>query len=181
MILTGNEIAKQVAEGRITISPFNPAHLTTNSYDFHLGDSLLIYTNIELDVRSANPTDRLDLSDDGLVLQPNRLYLGHTVEVMGSAHYVPIIRGKSSTGRLGLFVHITADLIDIGSINQYTLMLHATQPVRVYPGMQIGQVTFWRPKGPISQLYDGMYNGLAGPQASQIYKDFSEDNESKVG
>ena len=66
---------------------------------------------------------------------------------MGSNRYVPIIRGRSSVGRLGIFIDITADLIDLGSINQWTLQIHAVHTVRVYPGMLIGQVTFWRTFG----------------------------------
>ena len=84
---------------------------------------------------------------------------------------MPIIRGKSSTGRIGLFVHITADLIDIGSHGKLTLMLHSVQPVRIYPGMRIGQVTFWSTVGDI-ELYTGKYQHSKGPQASQTYKDF---------
>ena len=90
---------------------------------------------------------------------------------MGSKHCVPIIRGRSSTGRLGLFIHITADIIDIGSINQWTLQMHAVQKIKIYPGMLIGQVTFWVPKGKII-LYKGKYQGSRGPMESQIYKDF---------
>lgn len=100
--------------------------------------------------------------------------MGHTLEVMGSDHYVPIIRARSSVARLGLFVHVTADLIDIGSHNQWTLQLHAVQPVKVFPNMLIGQVTFWEPLGEI-ELYKGKYQGLMGPQPSQIYHDFEEE------
>lgn len=171
MILTGSEIMAQVDKKRIIIKPFSRKNITTNSYDFHLGDTLLVYTEEILDPKIHNKTRPVIIPSDGLTLQPNRLYLGNTTEEIGSNHYVPIIRGKSSTGRIGLFVHITADLIDIGSIHQYTLMLHATQPVKVYPGMKIGQVTFWCVEGAIDELYQGKYNG-AGPQSSQIHKDF---------
>lgn len=92
---------------------------------------------------------------------------------MGSNFYVPIIRGRSSTGRIGIFIHITADLIDIGSVNQWTLQMHAVQPVKIYPQMLIGQVTFWTIQGKI-KLYEGKYQGSKGPMASQIHKDFSK-------
>jgi dCTP deaminase len=105
-----------------------------------------------------------------MVLQPGKVYLGHTSEVMGSESFVPIIKGKSSTARLGLFVHMTADLIDIGSINQWTLQLHPVMPVRVYPKMRIGQVTFWVPVGEIT-LYSGKYKGTRGPIASRFHLD----------
>lgn len=174
MILTGSEIQKRVQDGSITISPFREDCITTDSYDFHLGDTLLVYKNMHLDTKVPNETEEIRIPDSGIVLSPDRIYLGHTTELMGSKEYVPIIRGKSSTGRLGIFVHITADLIDIGSINQYTLMIHVVQPVRVYRGMPIGQVTFWVVEGEVDRLYEGKYQGLMGPQASQVYRDFMD-------
>lgn len=171
MILTGKKIAAEVARKKIIIEPFCREDITPNAYNFTLGPTLHCYKNHVLDAKKENHITEMDIPPEGYVLQPDVIYLGHTVEVMGSEHYVPILRGRSSTGRLGLFIHITADLIDIGSINQYTLMLHAVQPVKVYAGMKIGQITFWVPKGKI-QLYDGKYKGLKGPQASKIHLDF---------
>jgi dCTP deaminase len=171
MILTGPQIELERRNGRLHISPWTPAHVSPNSYDFRLGDTLLAYRNYVLDCRKKNPTETLTIPEEGLVLHAGRIYLGHTIEVMGSEHYVPIIRGRSSVARLGLFIHVTADLIDIGSINQWTLQLHAVQPVRVYRGMRIGQVTFWRPEGRVV-LYDGKYQGARGPRASEIHREF---------
>jgi dCTP deaminase len=107
-------------------------------------------------------------------LRPDTLYLGHSIETIGSDTYVPILRGKSSTGRVGLFVHITADLVDIGFTGQFTLMLHAVQLVRVYPGMRIGQVTFWQTIGDVN-LYSGKYQNSVGPMASRVFKDFNKE------
>jgi len=173
MILTGSKIANEVKNGRIVIRPFNESQLNPNSYNFTLGKTIKIYKNYILDPKVDNETEILEIPKAGLVLDPKRLYLGHIEEIMGSNYYVPIIRGRSSTGRLGLFVHITADLIDIGSINQWTLMMHAVQKIRVYPGMLIGQVTFWKVLGDI-KLYSGKYQGSRGPASSQIYKDFQK-------
>lgn len=173
MILTGKKIEEEVANGRIIINPFDKAQLNPNSYNFTLGNTLKIYKNLILDPKIKNETEVIVIPKDGIVLEQNKLYLGHTLEVMGSNDYVPIIRGRSSTGRLGLFIHITSDLIDIGSINQWTLMLHAVQKVRVYPGMLIGQVTFWKISGAIN-LYNGKYQGSIGPRESEIYRDFIE-------
>jgi len=172
MILTGSEIQQQVAKGAITIRPFDPACLTTNSYDFHLSDQIITYKNNVLDVKQEQEVIVHTIPDEGFILEPGILYLGSTQEVIGSDFFVPTVHGKSSTGRLGLFVHITAEIIDIGSLNQFTLMFNATQPVRVYKGMKIGQVTFWKPSGEIT-IYNGKYKGLNGPQKSQIFKDFS--------
>ncbi|MFG2563062.1 dCTP deaminase [Streptomyces sp. NPDC048496] len=171
MILTGPEIARQHAAGRIRIDPFDERQLNPNSYNFRLGPLLKTYTGDVLDVARPNEVEESVLPEEGLVLEPDRIYLGHTVETMGSEHFVPIIRARSSVARLGLFVHVTADLIDIGSVNQWTLQLHAVQPVRVYPGLLIGQVTFWETSGEIA-LYEGKYQGSRGPAESQIHRDF---------
>lgn len=171
MILTGSEIMKEVKNGNIIIDPFDEKQVNPNSYNFRLGDTIKIYKNTLLDSKKHNETETIVIPAEGLVLKPNILYLGHTKERMGSEKYVPIIRGRSSTGRLGLFVHITADLIDIGSINQWTLMMHSVQDLKIYPNMLIGQVTFWKVKGDI-KLYSGKYQGSKGPVESQSYKDF---------
>lgn len=171
MILTGDKIKEEVKKGRIAIRPFSEKNLNPNSYNFRLGKKLKIYKNYTLDPKKKQLVKIIEIPEKGFILDPKILYLGHTEEIMGSNYYAPIIRGRSSTGRLGLFVHITADLIDIGSINQWTLQLHAVQKIRVYPGMLIGQVTFWVPKGKIT-LYKGRYQGSRGPMESKVYKDF---------
>jgi dCTP deaminase len=171
LILTGAKIASEHKAGRIDIRPFDSQQISPNSYDFCLGPRILGYKDYVLDCRRPNETVEIPFPEGGLVLQPGRIYLGHTLEIMGSDHYVPIIRGRSSVARLGLFVHVTADMIDIGSHNQWTLQLHAVQPVRVYRSMRIGQVTFWKPKGKIV-LYDGKYQGSMGPRGSEIHRDF---------
>lgn len=173
MILTGSEIEKKVRSGSILISPFSEKQINPNSYDFRLGDTLKVYTHKILDTKKHNSVRTIKIPKKGIVLEPDKLYLGHTVEVMGSKEYVPVIRGKSSIGRLGLFIHITADLIDVGSINQWTLMFHAVQRIRIYPNMLIGQVTFWKVQGKIMQ-YKGKYQGSMGPMESHIFKDFED-------
>lgn len=173
MILTGNEIIRQVEAGRIKITPFCTEQINPNSYNFRLGDKIRYYINEVLDPRVKQPTSEIQIDQNGFLLKPGKIYLGHTEEVMGSDYYVPIVKGRSSTARLGLFVHVTADIIDIGSHNQWTLQMYAVQPVRVYAGMLIGQVTFWMVRGEI-QLYHGKYQGTMGPKESLIYRDFQE-------
>ncbi|HWD92260.1 MAG TPA: dCTP deaminase [Verrucomicrobiae bacterium] len=169
MILTGPEIETGVANGKIIIRPFRKRQLAPNSYDFRLGNRCCIYTQKILDAAKRNKTRTFTIPKGGLILKPNRIYLMNTEETMGSEHYVPIIRGRSSVGRLGIFIDITADLIDLGSINQWTLQLHAVHPVRVYPGMSIGQVTFWRTRGP-RVLYSGKYRYHRSPVPSLAYQ-----------
>jgi dCTP deaminase len=172
MILSGKKIKEKVQEKEIIIDPFSPAQVNPNSYNFRLGKMLKFYRELIIDPKKENRTEIVEIPAEGIILEPSRLYLGHTEEIMGSNHFVPIIRGRSSIGRIGLFVHITSDLIDIGSINQWTLQMHCVQPVRIYAGMLIGQVTFWKVEGEIN-LYNGKYQGSRGPISSQIYRDFS--------
>ncbi|HOV34511.1 MAG TPA: dCTP deaminase [Candidatus Dojkabacteria bacterium] len=149
MILTGKEILKCVNNGTIVISPFDQKNLQANSYDFHIDNILKVYKNDVLDAQNVNETEEIIIPENGILLDPNQIYLGKTQEVIGSNNYVPIIKGRSSTGRLGIFVNITADLIDLGSIKQCTLMLNSVLPVKIYPNMPIGQVTFWSVEGEI--------------------------------
>lgn len=172
MILTGTEIRNQYHLGRIWISDFDEEAVTTNSYDLRLGNCLLNYTGSILDPRTDNPYETIVLGDVGWDMKPGGFLLGATMERIGSDRFVPIIHARSGTARLGLFVHVTADLIDIGSYGNSTLQLHATLPTRLYPGMPIAQVSFWVPTGKIT-LYDGKYAGSCGPVASLAYLDTS--------
>ena len=169
MILTGHEIRRQVELGSIQITPFNHKFLNPNSYDFTLGDSLIVYRKRLLDTKSNNPIKRIYIGDSGIKLSPDRLYLAHTVEHFATNDYVPMLFAKSSVARLGLFIHATANLIDIGHRGQWTLQLHAVQPIRIYAGMRIGQATFWKPKGKI-ELYRGKYQDSKGPLPSKLEK-----------
>lgn len=179
VILTGPEIQRQVGAGRIIIDPFRPEQVRPNSYDFALGTRIAGYDDEVLDVSVKNRSWQQEIGPDGFVLWPGRIYLGHTVEVMGSDYYVPIIRARSSIARLGLFIHVTADLIDIGSINQWTLQLFAVQPLRIYANMVVGQVTFWQTQGRI-ELYEGKYQGSRGPTPSLSYHDFATTKPASV-
>jgi len=171
MILTGEEIKKRYREGKIVINPFIEMNITTNSYDLILGDKYLVYTTKILDPAKNNPYEIRKIPEDGLVLKKGDFALSYSKEIVGSNYYVPIIHAKSSIARLGLFIHVTADLIDIGSIGNITFQLFATMPVRIYSGMLIAQVSFWVPEGKIT-LYDGKYKGSSGVRPSEAYQDF---------
>lgn len=171
MILSGIKIEEEVSEGRITILPYNKDNINPNSYNYTLGDYVKVYKNNVLDSKIKEETEIIEIPDEGLVLDTNKVYLGFTKEIIGSDYYVPIITGRSSTGRLGLFVQITSDLVDVGFKGNLTLQLHATQPVRIYKGMKIGQVTFWKIYGDVD-LYKGKYQGSIGPSESQVWRDF---------
>jgi dCTP deaminase len=159
MILTGREIAACVRRGDISIEPFEQDHLNPNSYNYRLGSELKISDEKTLDARRPTRWRRLDITTEGYVLQPRRVYLAGTIEVIGSRSGVTTLIGRSSLGRLGLFTQVTADLGHHGAIHRWTLELTVVQPLRVYAGMRLGQVSFWRSSGDITE-YDGNY-GLA--------------------
>ena len=176
MILTGHEILREYAAHRILIEPFEVGHLNPNSYNFRLGGQLSVYRNQPVDPRRPNPVTPIHIPAHGFVLRPHRLYLAHTLEVMGSDHYAPTFAARSSVARLGLFINLSASLGDIGFHGQWTLQLFAAQPLRVYRGMRIGQIMWWRPHGEIV-LYSGKYQGSAGPCASRSFQDYGDDSE----
>lgn len=173
MILTAQKIIEEIKKEKIRISPFDESCLNPNSYNFHLDNVIDLYCNNVLDPKIEQPTRRIKIGKEGMVIYPNELYLGCTVEVMGSDFYAPFIYGRSSIGRLGLFVQITAPLGDIGFIGKWTLQLNPVKPLRIYPGMRIGQIFFLKPKGKI-MLYSGKYQNSSGPNKSQIFKDFNK-------
>lgn len=171
MILTGLKIKEEVERGNIVINPFNELDVNPNSYNYTLGDYVKVYENDVLDSKVQEKVKIIEIPPEGLVINPDKVYLGFTNEVFGSDKYVPVITGRSSTGRLGLFVQITSDLVDIGFKGRLTLQLHSTQPVRIYKGMKIGQVMFFRVYGEVD-LYRGKYQGSLEPRESEVWRDF---------
>ena len=107
MILSGKEIARHIGE-EIVITPFNPKRLNPNSYNLTLADELMVYDNYELDMKKKNTGHLLKIPQEGYVLEPNKLYLGRTHEYTKTTCFVPMLEGRSSVGRLGLFIHVTA-------------------------------------------------------------------------
>jgi dCTP deaminase len=140
MIITGSAIARLVATGDVAITPFEVARLNPNSYNYRLGPELI---QIERDGRRNS----FSLNEEGVMLDPSCLYLGSTFESIGSERLTTLLIGRSSVGRLGLFVQIDADLGQRGAIHKWTLELRCTRPLRIYPYMTIGQVSFWETKG----------------------------------
>ena len=113
MILTGNQIQAELGKN-IVIEPFHKEMLNPNSYNLRLHDELLVYEEIVLDMRRPNRYRRYVIPPEGLVLQPRQLYLGRTMERTETHNLVPMLEGRSSIGRLGLFVHVTAGFGDVG-------------------------------------------------------------------
>jgi dCTP deaminase len=142
MILTDKTIIDEIIEGNIVIEPLVRANIGTNSVDLTLSKTLLMYTDHVLDVRKKPQTAEIIIPDEGMILQPGILYLASTVEYTETLRHVPIIQGKSSLGRLGLFVHITAGFGDVNFKGHWTLELACIQPVKIYPSMKIAQICY---------------------------------------
>ncbi len=153
MILTDSQILKAIDNGEIVIEPFDPKALGTNSYDVHLGPHLAVYTGEVLDAKKHNPVRHFDIGPEGFVLQPGELYLGVTMEYTETHNSVPFLEGKSSVGRLGIDIHATAGKGDVGFCNTWTLEISCTKPVRIYSGMPIGQLIYFKIDGEINNLY----------------------------
>jgi dCTP deaminase len=177
MILTGTKILEEVKQNRITLDPFSPKHISTNSYDLTLGDTFIRYKGDVLDTAVDNEYEEFRITTEPLVLERGDFVLGHSVERIGSDNFVPIIHARSGVARMGLFVHVTADLIDIGSHGNVTFQFFSTLPIRITPGMKIAQVSFWEPIGEI-ELYRGKYQNSRGPMASRVYSDFQQEENS---
>lgn len=144
MILTGNELRRQIEMNNIVISPFALSQVNPNSYNYRLGSSLKVYDEQQEKFRSVLIPKR------GYVLEPHKMYLGHTKEVLGSNRYAMRLIGRSSLGRYGLFLQVSADLGHTTSCHQWTLELVATQSIRLYANMIIGQISFWHNFGEIN-------------------------------
>ncbi|BBH22584.1 deoxycytidine triphosphate deaminase [Paenibacillus baekrokdamisoli] len=168
MILTGLEIEKQVKSGRIHISPYIRENINPNSYNYRLAPIIYELQNGVIDSKQKTSFKRIEIPKEGLVLVPNKLYLGSTVEEIGSDYYVTQLIGRSSVGRLGLFLQITAPLGHLGAKHCWTLELTTVQPLKVYAYMKIGQVSFWEVQGETS-LYNGLYHKYNEPHISEFY------------
>jgi dCTP deaminase len=150
MILTGQKIIESVGSGDITISNFDCKRVNPNSYNYLLGDEIKVFSG---KISNGSPIfDTVKLGREGHVLQPGTMYLGMTDEQIGSSRYAMSLIGRSSIGRLGLFLQISANLGHTTSNHHWTLELHAAIAIRVYPKMPIGQVSFWKNDGNIQCL-----------------------------
>jgi len=171
MILTGPEIKRRLGKD-IIIEPYQEKFLNPNSYNLCLHQDLLVYSEFPLDMKKPNPTEKLTIPEEGLVLSPGKLYLGRTLEFTETHNLVPMLEGRSSIGRLGMFVHITAGFGDVGFKGFWTLEIQVTHPLKVYPGVQICQIFYHTVEGAILEYKSGKYQGNQGIQPSLLYKDF---------
>lgn len=176
-ILSDGKILNAYLTKEIRICPFSMDKLNPNGYNLSLNEKLLVYTNDELDMKNPNPTKEIIIPPEGLVLQPGELYLGKTNEYTETcAKYVPMLEGRSSTGRLGIDVHICAGAGDAGYKGNWTLEIRVVKPVRVYPNVDVCQIMYHEVSGEVVHPYNGKYQGKTDVNASEIFKDNIFDN-----
>jgi dCTP deaminase len=162
MILTRAEIDREVAQGAIVINPYVPTQLNPNSYNYRLGSNIKeVHPENSLGNSAAN-NPLLPIDESGTVIAPGRVYLSNTLEVIGSRKYVISLIGRSSIGRLGLYVQLSADLGNLGDAHRWTLELTCVQPMFIYPGMIMGQISFWETHG-APAFYSGPYTRFSQP------------------
>jgi dCTP deaminase len=172
MILTGPEIVKRIQQKDIAIEPFNQKDVNPNSYNLHLHHELLVYNQLPLDMRKDNPTEGITIGSQGLLLKPGTLYLGRTIERTYTRNLVPMLEGRSSIGRLGLFVHVTAGFGDTGFYGFWTLEIQCIHPIRIYAGVPICQIFYHEVAGEVVAYESGKYQKNKGVQSSRLWMDF---------
>jgi dCTP deaminase len=169
MLLTGPEISRQRQQGGIAIEPFEPAQVEQNSYGFRLGHRLVECDSAPFDAR--RPPEHIppiDIPAGGIVLQPDRLYLGETLEIIGSDRYACELYGTLSTAALGVWIQVSAPLGHTGAIVRWTLEIRVSQPIRLQPRMLIGKVAFWSVQGEVLR-YRGRYAESVAVTQSRLY------------
>lgn len=200
MLLSGPQIADEVKKGTIVIDPYNPDRINPNSYDLCLDKGLAVYATLYpsnefpwapagvgdktwtgepykpygyLDMKREEELITKEIPDTGLILYPGVLYLGSTVERTFTDKYAPKIDGKSSVGRLGMGVHVTAGFGDVGFDGRWTLEITVVHPLKVYPGVPICQVAFSDVKGDLAP-YRGLYQHQTGIAKSRYFQRFRD-------
>jgi dCTP deaminase len=171
LILSGREIKNKMGK-EIVIEPFSEKQLNPNSYNLKLHNELLVYDEEVLDMKKQNKVKKIVIPEEGLVLEPGKLYLGRTVEYTETDKYVPMLEGRSSVGRLGLFIHVTAGFGDVGFKGFWTLEIFCVQPIKIYTGVEICQIYYHSVEGEYDQYCSGKYQKNEGVQPSLLYKDF---------
>jgi dCTP deaminase len=196
VILSDGTIRRLLRAGRLVIDPLEPDQVQPASVDVRLGSEFLVFRNHTAEVIDpfARPADLMELvpvaDGNAFVLHPGEFVLGTTVESIGLPDdLVARVEGKSSLGRLGLLIHATAGFVDPGwPRGQITLELSnvATLPIKLWPGMRIGQLSFHtldaaaeRPYG--SAGLNSKYAGQRGPVPSRYERNRAQPSELSPG
>ena len=186
MLLSDRDIRAEVDAGRVVLDPYEPEMVQPSSIDVRLDRYFRLFDNHKypvIDPAEEQPelTRLVEVaSDEAFVLHPGEFVLASTYEFVTLPDDVSSrLEGKSSLGRLGLLTHSTAGFIDAGFSGHVTLELSnvATLPIKLWPGMKIGQLCFFRLSSVVehpygSDRYGSRYQGQRGPTASRSYKSF---------
>ncbi|MEA2557276.1 MAG: dCTP deaminase [Actinomycetota bacterium] len=184
MILSDRTIREQIDAGRIVIDPFDPSSVQPSSVDLHVDNQFRVFANSRypyIDVKQEMPdlTELVEVNaDEAFILHPGEFVLGSTAERVGIPNdLVARLEGKSSLGRLGLLIHSTAGYVDPGWDGHLTLELSnvANLPITLYPGMKIGQISFFMLTTEADVPYGSAgnkYQGQRGPTPSRFFRDF---------
>ncbi len=178
MILTGEEIKNRLG-GDIKIEPFHPGQLNPNSYNLTLHDELLVYEEVVLDMKEPNRYRRIHIPPSGLVLSPNQIYLGRSIEHTETHNLVPMLEGRSSLGRLGLFVQVSAGFGYVGFRGHWTIEMFAVQPIRIYAGTQVCQLFYHTLVGDVVEYSAGKYQNNHEIQPSLMYREFGRKDDDQ--
>jgi dCTP deaminase len=186
MILSDRTIREEIAAGRIVIDPFDAECVQPSSVDLHVDSQFRVFANSRypyIDVRRDMPslTELVEVQKgEPFILHPGEFVLGSTLERVAIPNdMVARLEGKSSLGRLGLLIHSTAGYVDPGWDGYLTLELSnvANLPITIYPGMKIGQISFFRLSTEAEHPYGSRgtkskYQGQRGPTASRFFEEF---------
>ena len=186
MLLSDRDILAEIEAKRIVIEPYDEAMIQPSSIDFRLDRFFRVFENhryphIDPAADQSDLTREVEpAGDEPFILHPGEFVLGSTFEVVTLPDDLAArVEGKSSLGRLGLLTHATAGFVDPGFSGHVTLELAnvATLPIKLYPGMKIGQLCFFRLSSPAehpygSEKYGSRYQGQRGPTPSRSYANF---------
>lgn len=177
MLLTGNEIKKRMGAD-IIIEPYDEKKINPNSYNLCLHNELVVYDEEVIDMKKPNKLKKIVIPEEGFRLQPGKLYLGRTVEYTSTDKYAPMLEGRSSIGRLGISVHATAGVGDIGFKGTWTLEISCIEPVMIYPNIEICQIMYHTVKGDKGIKYHGKYFEQHDVKESNMYKELENKKAS---
>jgi len=186
VLLSDRDLKRAVLEGRLGLDPYDEAMVQPASIDVRLDRYFRVfanhrYTHIDPAVQQDDITEVVEpAGDEPFVLHPGEFVLGSTLEVISLGDDLASrLEGKSSLGRLGLLTHSTAGFIDPGFSGHVTLELSnvATLPIRLYPGMKIGQIAVFRLTSAAEHVYGSAhhgshYMGQRGPTPSRSWQRF---------
>ena len=186
MLLSDRDIRAELDNGRVGLEPYDPTMVQPSSVDVRLDRLFRVFENhryphIDPAVEQAELTRLIDVPpEEAFVLHPGEFALASTYEVVSLPDDIAgRLEGKSSLGRLGLLTHSTAGFIDPGFSGHVTLELSnvATLPIKLWPGMKIGQLCLFRLSSPAefpygSSVYGSRYQGQRGPTASRSHVNF---------